>query len=321
MTELSTANLPVAGSYARARARLGIASVSTTLFLAALALFLDLPARAFSHFSAGLMNDTLALLRMLVLCAGVSFTFDALGGLLLPRRHGRATAEPREWINLWGRATALHSLLLLGAALLVLQAGRQFGLLGAASCVAALMLVMVAIQFELAQLISGIRVTQRQLAHPLDLEIIVAQAADEDFAGGFSGLPGLERLVIPERWLARLPRDVLAVELERRRLELQDGSRTRGLALALAFNLLGFVVCALLPGAGVQSVVALINTSLWFTLWSFLGVLALPTLSRWGAHAADRLALPLSWACLGLLGRALHRNCGRPDLWIMLPRD
>jgi hypothetical protein len=40
-----------------------------------------------------------------------------------------------------------------------------------------------------------------------------------------------------------------------------------------------------------------------------------------GAYQAARMALPLSWACLGLLGRAVHCNCGRPALWVMLPGD
>ena len=39
-----------------------------------------------------------------------------------------------------------------------------------------------------------------------------------------------------------------------------------------------------------------------------------------GWHAA-RMALYLSWAGLGLLGRAVHCNCGRPDAWVFLPSD
>jgi hypothetical protein len=34
-----------------------------------------------------------------------------------------------------------------------------------------------------------------------------------------------------------------------------------------------------------------------------------------------RLALPMSWCCLGLLGRAVHCNAGRPELWVLLPTD
>jgi hypothetical protein len=34
-----------------------------------------------------------------------------------------------------------------------------------------------------------------------------------------------------------------------------------------------------------------------------------------------RTILFLSWACLGLLSRAVHCNVGRPELWVMLPTD
>ncbi|HBV65852.1 MAG TPA: hypothetical protein DEF45_22850 [Rhodopirellula sp.] len=137
------------------------------------------------------------------------------------------------------------------------------------------------------------------------------------------------------------------------------------------------------PGAGVTSVAELTMTCLGFTLWSFLGLLTLPTLSRQAAFAIDnqgvargvpsasltrslciidqqqddeqerpriietifhpvpsvgrrhdrgkastpiawhvaRTALFLSWACMGLLVRAVHCNVGRPELWVMYPTD
>ena len=42
---------------------------------------------------------------------------------------------------------------------------------------------------------------------------------------------------------------------------------------------------------------------------------------RSGAWHAARMALYLSWAGFGLLGRAVHCNCGRPELWVLLPAD
>ncbi|WP_146526280.1 hypothetical protein [Novipirellula artificiosorum] len=37
-------------------------------------------------------------------------------------------------------------------------------------------------------------------------------------------------------------------------------------------------------------------------------------------HAA-RMTLFVSWACMGMLVRAVHCNVGRPELWVMLPTD
>ncbi len=127
-----------------------------------------------------------------------------------------------------------------------------------------------------------------------------------------------------------------------------------------------------------------IEFSLWFTLWSFVGLLTLPVWSRRGVIEVDQLLreqgvpedrieriaeqldalqdgeperaamveavfhpIPsvrnrlegprshsavgywdaartsafLSIAGLGLLGRAVHCNCGRPSLWVFLPTD
>ncbi|MBX9723333.1 MAG: hypothetical protein K2X81_18155 [Candidatus Obscuribacterales bacterium] len=40
-----------------------------------------------------------------------------------------------------------------------------------------------------------------------------------------------------------------------------------------------------------------------------------------GAWHLARYAIWLSLAGLGLLGRAVHCNAGKPDLWCMLPAD
>jgi len=51
--------------------------------------------------------------------------------------------------------------------------------------------------------------------------------------------------------------------------------------------LLGFSLSAILPGAGVTSVAALVTTCLGFTSWTFLGLLILPSLSRQASYAID----------------------------------
>jgi hypothetical protein len=155
--------------------------------------------------------------------------------------------------------------------------------------------------------------------------------------------------------------------------------------LAVAFTLVGLMAAALLAGPDrLGTAAGTIALSLWFTLWSFLGLLTLPTLSRRGVAEVDerllsegfpretvettarrlddlqdaerdrpavvetifhpvpslehrlrgphthgrrgywdaaRTSVYLSLAGLGLLGRAVHCNCGRPALWVFLPTD
>ena len=40
-----------------------------------------------------------------------------------------------------------------------------------------------------------------------------------------------------------------------------------------------------------------------------------------GAWHSARMALYLSWAGISFLSRAVHCNCGRPDVWVFLPSD
>ena len=177
----------------------------------------------------------------------------------------------------------------------------------------------------------------------------------------------------------------LQVALRRRCLAVLTGSWRRGRLLALLFTLTGVTTAALLVGPDrLGTAAGTIELSLWFTLWSFVGLLTLPTLSRRGVAEVDerllseghpreavekavrllddlqdgerdrpplietifhpvpsvnqrlhgphahgaigywdaaRTSVYLSLAGLGLLGRAVHCNCGRPALWVFLPAD
>jgi hypothetical protein len=155
--------------------------------------------------------------------------------------------------------------------------------------------------------------------------------------------------------------------------------------VSILFTLTGLAIAAWLVGsASLGTAGGTIEFSLWFTLWSFIGLLTLPTLSRRGVIEIDeraqaegespetlrattrlldglqdgesirpalietifhpipsvqsrlegprskgrigfwdaaRSSVYLSLAGLGLLGRAVHCNCGRPSLWVFLPTD
>ncbi|MEM6776163.1 MAG: hypothetical protein AAF670_00820 [Planctomycetota bacterium] len=216
-----------------------------------------------------------------------------------------------------------------------------------------------------------------------ELPITVLRHHDTGFTGGVVGLPGMETVVLPAPTLTELSPEQLAIVIARRLEAIQSGSRTRGLLLALAWVITGFALSTMIPGAGVTSVAGLTMTCLAFTLWTFLGLLTLTTLSRQASYAIDgkvlqsgaspemfkqtvktldtlqddeprrsalietifhpvpsvdnrdgensgntpiawhaaRITLFVSWACMGMLVRAVHCNVGRPELWVMLPTD
>lgn len=60
------------------------------------------------------------------------------------------------------------------------------------------------------------------------------------------------------------------------------------MAVAWLWNLLGFSLAVRLSGSNLGDAPGLVTTALWFTLWSFLGLLVLPSLSRPAVFEADR---------------------------------
>lgn len=384
----ATVPLPSPMSYARARLWLGISGVGTFVVLSAALLALELPRRVFAATDRTLLAEATALAMFVAAYFLVALPFDLLGGHLLPVRFGRSRRGFAVYLRAWLRGASIHGLVLAASGLTVLTAARAFGRPGAIAAVLLLMLAMLALQVPLARCVARLprrpadRTPNRALLCRTD---IVLDSDDEGFVGAIAGLPGRERVVLPGHWLDRLPAPLLQAQRARRESARESGARTRGVLLALAWNLVGFALSTSAPGADVGSVSGLVTVSLWFTLWSFLGLLILPTpsragvlevdrdvlrrgirphdlqgliqlLDRWqddeparpsgvetifhpvpsvttrreslaggpaphGAWHAARMALLLSWPCLGLLARAVHCNSGRPELWVMLPGD
>ncbi|HET9134370.1 MAG TPA: hypothetical protein VFN90_08705, partial [Gemmatimonadales bacterium] len=116
--------------------------------------------------------------------------------------------------------------------------------------------------------------------------VTTLDAGDEAFVGGFGGLLR-PRLLVPSDW-QRLPAAVHRALLVRRRIAAET-PRIRGLAAALAWHLFGAIVVLLLV-AQPDTALGLVRFSLGCTLWSFLGVLVLPTPSRRAVIALDQAA-------------------------------
>ena len=390
-------------TYARARLWTGIAGVGMWVVLSSVALASGAPGLLLDGVGGDALGDARALAGLFLLVIAFRLPLDVLGGLVLPRSFARPAPTLPGFALGWLRGVLVHAGLCVGSGVLLLAVGRQAGLLGALCVLVLLMVALLALQEPVARWIGGLRVASPQAealrarfaaagVEPPDVRWL--DTPDPAFSGGFCGL-GRRSLVLPTRWLRELDADEIAL-LARRRLDLEgDGLRLRGVALAASFNALGFALAATLPGAGVATLAELVTTAAGFTLWSFLGLLVLPTWSRWATFAADagavretagaagaagderrrlvhliealdrsqddeperprwverifhpvpsaasrvralraggdapragawhlaRTALYLSAACLGVLGRVVHCNAGRPALWVYLPAD
>ena len=363
-------------TYARARLLVGITGVGVWVVAATVFLALGgaglLPA---AHSPIGTAGATLA--GALAVYAVVSLPFDILGGLVLPRRHGRVAPTPARFVAAWLRGVVVQSVVMAAAVALIIVAGRAGGRGAAVGVVAALSVIIAIARLPIARLGAAIG-PPRPLPDAHDITVVAA--TDPGFTGGLVGVRG--RDVIPAAWREALG-DALPIELARRGAHA-GASYWLGILIAAAWTTAGAALALMLPGGGADGVGPMVATGAWFTLWSFIGLLVLPSISRPAVRAADaaaarswpaaavagvistldarqddeperpgaietifhpipgaasrisglasarpairpwhvaRLALPMSWCCLGFLGRAVHCNAGRPELWVLLPAD
>jgi len=190
-------------------------------------------------------------------------------------------------------------------------------------------------------------------------------------------------ILLPGPWTSDLNAAELQTVIQRRVWEIKNNLPARSFLFALSWNLAGCRVGSLLlelPNRLPES--AMLLQGCWMTVWGFLGLLILPTVSRSSVFGADRATaeqgfdsiawiqrfpkmtgedgnpktllqrvfypipsaqerldclerspvLPifgnvartnlfLSLATLTFLGRCVHCNVGRPELWVFPPSD
>lgn len=286
-------------TYARSRLWLGISGVGFFTVLAAAALVGAWPVRWLPDQPASLLDEALALGALFVLYLVVSWPLDYLGGHHLPCRFSRLCQILPAYLMSLARAGFVQGAVVVVVGLSLLAAGRSAGRAGALGVLAAWMIALVAGQARLAKWVGGMNTAPQDLGPVLaELQrlglamprVEVVAGIDPGFTGGWVGLPGAERLILPAMWVRLLPADLVAAQIARRIGVLRSGARTRGLLAALAWNLTGFGMASYLPGAGFETVAQLVSTSLGFTLWSFAGLLLLPSVTRPAVIAADRFA-------------------------------
>jgi hypothetical protein len=283
-------------TYARARLWLGITSVGTLVSLSTLALVYQM-GWTFFPFDGSLLGDAAALWVLYFAYVLLSFYFDYMGGYYLPCRFERLCVIFPVFLSKWLRGIAVQGTVMVASALLLLEAGKLGGLWASAAALLLLQGLLLALQLRLARMTGGLSVTgetprsyassfPEQPCPPAE----VWAALDSGFSGGPGGLPGRETMVLPQHWNRSLPDEAIQAAWARRRGLLASGARTRGVLVALAWNTAGFVLSASLPGSGVTRVAELVQTIFGCALWSFLGLLLLPSLSRRGVFEADRWA-------------------------------
>ena len=376
--------------YGRARLWLGITGVGTIVTLSSAALFLKLPERLLPPATAPLNVQVNSLVFFIVLYALIQLPLDFLGGYFLPQRYRRQHPPFHHFLAFLLRGVGVHSISLLLIALSLLSAARVAGVVGVVTAGTLLVIVLLRGSITLASAIARLELTPStpELQDDLTASTVPAymsESDDEGFTGSIVGLFRPRIQLLPMRWRDILDTDAFHIAVQRRQMAITTGSWWRGRLLAVIFTVAGIFLSATIVGGNqLGSAQGIINFSLIFTLWSFLGLLTLPTPSRRGVAEVDhalleagcdrnilertitdldnlqdrererpplietifhpvpsvqarlhgpyatgmkgtwnaaRTTIAVSPAGLGLLGRAVHCNCGRPALWVFLPID
>jgi len=285
-------------TYARSRLWLGITGVGSVVTLATFSLVSGLPNRLLSVEPTSFGRELIQLASVAALFVLWLLPLDFLGGFWLPKRFRKSDESLGSWLAGYGPAVLAQSFLFVLFGNLILQLSQALGSVGAVLAISSGVL--------LCLLIRNLWILQRQVNSETSAKTLLVATAmiqpwgifvphtvvvshrDIGFTGGIIGLGKRAKIIIPERWLS-FPPEQLATAIARRAMAINSGSYSRGLAIAFMWNIVGFMSCALLPGAGLTSVAGLVMTICGFTVWSFLGLLLLPTVSRNGSLKIDQL--------------------------------
>ena len=284
-------------TYARARLWLGISGVGSLVVLAATMLVIGLPQTFLSTAETPLVGDITQMAAVVLTFVLWLLPFDVLGGFVLPKGYGKTQMSLTAWLQRYLPAVAIQTILFSAFGVLILAMSRKFGLVGSITAVT--------LGFVSSALLRSLIIQMQRVKHPrtgqklvdaLALiqswevfvpKTVVVHHEDVGFTGGILGWGKWARIVIPMSWL-RFSNEQLAMAIARRALAIETGSYRRGITAALLWNLSGFLICSLMPGSTLTTVAGLATTICWFTLWTFVGLLTLPTLSRRASLEIDQ---------------------------------
>ncbi|MFK7768436.1 MAG: hypothetical protein AB8B55_14540 [Mariniblastus sp.] len=287
-------------TYARARLWLGITGVGSLVTLCTIALLVGLPAQLLSAdpvFRTAQVYQLACVAAFFVLWL---MPLDYLGGFLLPRKFGKSSDSFAKWFTGYLPAAIAQASLFILFGLSILVLSQTWGTVGGIIAVTSGVVACSALRKQWVlrrestsdssakKLLDAIALIQSwEIFVP---RTIVVNHQDVGFTGGIIGLGRTAKIIVPKTWL-KFPTEQLATAIARRAMAINSGSYTRGLAIALVWNVCGFLLCAMLPGAGLTSVASLLTTICGFTLWSFVGLLTLPTASRNASLSIDQLLI------------------------------
>lgn len=300
----ATEAFPAAPTFARRRLRLGISGVglsviSAVAWLALLITGVVVPPPLSSLTGAvptpvlTVVQGVTAVIAVFVLHALLTFALEYRGGAVVVRRPPTTGA----WLRTWARGVFVQVALLLVLVSIAASGGALLGTLGVVGGAFVGSVLLLALQGPIARLIATLPSAPldpslHELARSQGIRpdvVRVIDADDEAFVGGWVGVRPVE-LWVPRAWTHEAQREVLAVQFTRRQAQFASGARRRGVARAAMWPAFGLaLLLPLLPWTPADAAYWLALPAV-STLWMFVGVLLLPSLSRPIVYNADSVA-------------------------------
>ncbi len=285
-------------SYAQARLWIGISAVGFNVLLATGVVI------GSQASSTEFLNSDAALWVLLVAYVIWMVPFDFLGGWWLPRRYGRSQQALFPFIGDWLRGVLLQSIVFVVCGASLLWAARTGGLTGSMIMLAVLFMLLLTLRPVWLRWLSASDNTD----HESDVMAIEDQVTDWGIScgpivfrrsptTGFTGsIVGLikPQIILPVHWRTLLSNEEIAALAARRSITLSTGSRRLGLIFAIAWTLLAFIAGNWFAGTierGPQTAIDLLHVTAATTLWNFLGLLLLPSVSRFASRRLDGMAV------------------------------
>ena len=267
----------------KARLWTGIGGVGTLVVLAVTLLAMDVPHAVLPTTSDGPLWEYLAILMFLILAAASLLPFDFIGGVVIPAAYETRPPKFTSWLKQWARSVNVQLLFFSISLFCYLQIGREIGAAWLIALFAVMQVALVAGQEFIWQIM-----TSRKSDNSANSLTQFVRHSDPRFAGGITGLPGFESILIPDDWRTGLRPSWLKMLVKRRHAALQSGGRLRGILAAILWNMSSFTAALVASGTTMNSVADLVTAFLWFLLFSFVGLLVLPAVNRRGVFALDR---------------------------------
>ncbi|MEL6330381.1 MAG: hypothetical protein AAFR38_12040 [Planctomycetota bacterium] len=268
-------------SYGRSRLLLGISGVGFWVVLSVLVLVLGLPDRLDTSRTGGLGSILLMAAAVVLL----QTPFDLLGGLILPKQHGRLSASSGRVLTGWLRGVIGYFVLYGSIGVIMMLAGRAAGWIGPVLVGVSACILLLACRTLIARVLGGLKAVEQT---DLGRDVRVLSSSDMGFTGGIAGLIRPTRILVPERWIARLDPRLFDLAIRRRRAAAESGLWERGRLVAVGFTVAGLVLAGGVARDNSGTAGGVLEFASVFTLWSFVGLLVLPTLSRAASHEVDR---------------------------------